>query len=196
MIRVSATWNDQGLSYLKWSGSQLPEMIRVSATWNDQGFSYLKCQLPENIWITANKSDQYLKCPKLSVSQLHGVITVSVSGFWNDQSLSYLKWSGSQLLETIRVSATWNDQSLIYLEWSWPQPPGYQGLGYLKDQGSYLNWSLWPESKLPEMISVPAWEKRKRENRTMEDEKIHRPIVFQLRRVVSIVLQYKLSEVL
>ncbi len=29
---------------------------------------------------------------------------------------------------------------------------------------------------------------------TMEDEKIHRPVVFQLRRVVSFVLPYKLSK--
>ncbi len=36
--------------------------------------------------------------------------------------------------------------------------------------------------------------REKRKKITLEDEKIHRPVIFQLRRVVSFVLQYKLSK--
>ncbi len=150
MIRVSATWNDQGLSYLKWPGSQLPEIMRVSATWNDQGLTYLKCsgsQLPEIIRVTA---------------------------IFNDQDLSYLECLVYQLPEMSRVSATWKDQGL-----------------------SYLKWSLWPESMLPGMISIPAWDS------TWEDEKNNdegwkdtSAGCVSTQRVVSIVLQYKLSKVL
>ncbi len=139
IIVIFAKWVDQGLSYLKWSGSQLPEMIRVSATWNDQGLSYLKW------W----------------VSQLPEMIR-RVSATWNDQCLSYLKWSGSQLPGMIRDSATWSDhcdQSLSCLEW------------------------------LVSLLST-----QRREKITIEDEKIHHPVVFQLRRVVSFVLQSKLSK--
>ncbi len=168
MIRVSATWNDQGLNYLKWSGSQLPEMIRVwfSATWSNQGLNYLK-------W---------------SGSQLPEMIRVSAT--WSNQGLNYLKWSGSQLSWMIKISATWNVWCLSYLKWSGSQLPGKIRVAIWSD---HCDQSLCCFEWL--VFLLGRREKEKTERWRMK-RYIGQWYVFQLRRVVSIVLQYKLSKVL